>query len=156
LAWLFVLIWVSAGATLAGVVGYARRRLLIVTVEGRSMEPTLHEGDRLLVRRCSVRRLRRHDVVVLDPPEVREADGETWWEPGRARQVKRVAALPGQPMPTGIRSSSSVVLAGTVVVLSDNAAVGIDSRRWGPYPANGVVGVVMRRMRCDILPRQRP
>jgi signal peptidase I len=52
----WVLALIAATVASAGAVGYARRLLLVVNVDGRSMEPTLHEGDRLLVRRRSLRR----------------------------------------------------------------------------------------------------
>jgi type IV secretory pathway protease TraF len=60
--------------------------------------------------------------------------------------VKRVAVLPGGAMPANVPHPSLVVPPGTLVVLSDNAEIGVDSRRYGPYPAAGVVGVVIRRM----------
>ncbi len=110
------------------------------------MEPTLHHGDRLLVRRCAAHRLRPGDVVVLEPPDVRLGGGDRWYGPTTGSQVKRVVAGPGQPVPAGVRCVSTTVPAGTVVVFSDNAGVGVDSRAWGPYPARGVVGVVVRRL----------
>jgi signal peptidase I len=142
---LVLLLGLAAGAV-AGAVGCVRRRLIVVTVAGHSMEPTVHHGDRVLVRRCHPRGLRCGDVVVLDPPDTRLRVGGIWREPVTGRQVKRVAALPGQPVPIGVASPSSVVPVDTVVVLSDNAVVGVDSRVWGPYPARGVVGVVLRRV----------
>jgi signal peptidase I len=108
----------------------------------------------VLVRRCDGRRLRRGDVVVLDPPDAVVHDGKSYWTPIRGRQVKRVAALPGQPVPAGIRSPSPMVPPDSVVVLSDNRVVGIDSRRWGPYPVDGVVGVVIRRLTGGSAPRR--
>lgn len=145
MAWLPLLLGVCA-VMAAGVAGYARRRLIVVVVEGRSMEPTLHDGDRLLVRRCRLNGIRRGDVVILDPPGARPGADGVWRKPVSGRQVKRVAALPGQPVPAGVGSASPVVPAGSVVVLSDNAGVGVDSRVWGPYPAGGVLGVVVRRI----------
>ena len=52
------MIALAALAVTIGVVGalaaaglYARRRWMVVTVRGHSMTPTLHNGERLLVRR---------------------------------------------------------------------------------------------------------
>ncbi|GAB3804101.1 S26 family signal peptidase [Micromonospora zhanjiangensis] len=42
---------------------WARRRLLRVAVVGRSMEPTLRSGDRVLARRVPLAGLRHGDVV---------------------------------------------------------------------------------------------
>lgn len=63
------------------------RRLGIAVVRGRSMEPTLHEGDRLLVRYGVLPRAGRLALVVLPDPsgpvtavkrlETRAEDG--WW-----------------------------------------------------------------------------
>lgn len=149
--WLRSVWWLAAVGAVVAVacgVGYGRLRLLVVTVEGRSMEPTLYAGDRLLVRRGGLGSLRRGDLVVLHPPDVRAhvAEAGHWQEPTGGTHVKRVEALPGHPMPSGVGDPSSVVPAGTVVVLSDNAELGLDSRQWGPYPAGGLVGVVVRRM----------
>ena len=60
-------------------------------------------------------------------------------------QVKRLVGLPGQPVPPQMRAAvkSDRVPAETVLVLSDNLRQGLDSRVWGPYPAGGVVGVVL-------------
>ncbi|MEV7569985.1 signal peptidase I [Streptomyces tanashiensis] len=56
---------------------------LAVRVDGTSMAPTLHQGDRVLVAPGSARRARRFDVVLL------RATGRD------ALLVKRVIALPG-------------------------------------------------------------
>ncbi|MFD0427613.1 S26 family signal peptidase [Streptomyces zhihengii] len=93
---------------LLGVLLVARRllarRIASVTVRGRSMEPSYHEGDRVLVRR--IRTLRR--------------DRSSWWSSrestasgsaplpagaDNARMsrrrwlIKRVEAVPGDPVP---------------------------------------------------------
>jgi signal peptidase I len=147
---------IAAAVALTGAIGYARRRLLVVSVDGQSMEPTLYEGDRLLVRRRGLRHLRRGDLVILRPPRhPREVGSGHWREAGGGTHVKRVAALPGHPMPSGVAHPSPVVPAESVVVLSDNAARGVDSRHWGPYPADGLVGVVVRRMTTTATGRRR-
>lgn len=54
-------------------------------VRGRSMEPTLHDGDRLLVRYGAVPRLGRLAVVRLpgrggaSVKRVTRRDGDGWW-----------------------------------------------------------------------------
>lgn len=61
------------GALILCVLGLAvvllRRRYLVVTVRGTSMEPTLRSGDRVLVRRVMVAAVRVGDVVVLRNPQ---------------------------------------------------------------------------------------
>ncbi|MGO4756065.1 S24 family peptidase, partial [Streptomyces sp. 2MCAF27] len=47
---------------------WARRKLVVVTVDGMSMAPTMTHGDRVLVRRRRPRQVRVGDIVVLEPP----------------------------------------------------------------------------------------
>ncbi|MFB7232240.1 MULTISPECIES: signal peptidase I [Streptomyces] len=164
---------------------WARRSLVVVSVQGTSMEPAVVDGDRVLVRRRRLRRVKVGDIVVLEPPpdgpyrSAAEAgpDGRVW-------NVKRVAALPGDPLPPGVpaepgtgtkpgrhtepgtyaelgkhtepgtdaepgkqtESGGGRVGPGTFAVLGDNLADSIDSRHRGPYPAEQLMGVVVRRL----------
>jgi nickel-type superoxide dismutase maturation protease len=83
-------------------------------VTGRSMEPTLADGDQVLVDLASGPAV--GDLVVAAHP-----DGS-----GRS-VVKRVQELLG---------------GGAVVLASDNPAEGTDSRRWGPVRPSSVQGRV--------------
>jgi nickel-type superoxide dismutase maturation protease len=124
-----------SGAGVAGGVGVARRvagaagaaaavlavsvlavlRPRRVVVSGRSMEPTLAPGDRLLVIRWG--RVHPGDVVaVRDPRGTRRV------------LVKRVAA----------------VLDAGVVLRGDNPTASTDSRSFGPVPPTAVLGRVVR------------
>jgi signal peptidase I len=123
-----------------------RRRWVVVDVQGPSMQPTFVHGDRVLVRRTSA--VPRGAVVVLRglrlPLPAGPVRGESWL-------IKRVVALPGDPMTADVARAGGLpagdpVPAGHVVVRGDNAAASYDSRRWGPVPAAGLVGVVVRRM----------
>jgi signal peptidase I len=114
-----------------------RRRYLSVTVTGASMEPALYHGDRVLVRRVSVGAVHPGQVVVLTGP----ADRPTDW------MVKRAAAVPGDPVPrTAGACAGPVVPEDHLVVLGDNAALSLDSRRLGYLPADRLVGVVVRQL----------
>lgn len=125
----------------------ARRVVVLVNVIGASMEPTLHHGDRILVRRHEPRPLRRGDIAVLAAPAAAQAEWQC-----RDWHVKRVAALPGDlmaddiPMPDGMPEPKGAgmrrVPDGTIVMLSDNPA-GRDSRTWGPYPEDGLLGTLL-------------
>ena len=86
--------------------------LFRVAVTGPSMEPTVRDGDWLLVRRLS-RPPRAGEVVVAADPRA----------PGRLL-VKRVAAVEG---------------AG-VTIVGDHPAASTDSRDFGPVPLAAVVG----------------
>lgn len=135
-------------ASLAVVV---RRMWTVVRVSGTSMEPALRDGERLLARRRRAGHpLTRGDVVVLHRPAgpiavPAGAHAVAGGTPTRERGgllIKRVAALPGDPLPDGV-SGDTTVPAGTVVVLSDND--GLDSRLFGPVPRESVVAVVAQR-----------
>ena len=82
----------------------ARRRLVLVTVSGASMSPTLRDGDRVLVRRRRLPAVHRGDIVVLEPPHDPRVDYATRSRRlgGRPWNIKRVAALPGDPIPAGV------------------------------------------------------
>lgn len=76
--------FVVAGAVALFIVTFIARPYV---VEGRSMEPTLHDRDRLIVEKLSYRfgEPQRGDIVVLQSP----------LEPGR-RLIKRIIGLPGE------------------------------------------------------------
>ncbi|HZM83944.1 MAG TPA: S26 family signal peptidase [Candidatus Limnocylindrales bacterium] len=127
---------------------WMRRHLVVVTVVGTSMEPTFRSGDRLLVRRCGLERVKRTDIVVLEPPaDHAPAAG------GRARldnhrwNVKRVAALPGDLVPAEVAAAAGTDLVppGALVVLGDNTH-SVDSRQRGFFTAELLLGVVVRRL----------
>ncbi|PWK48420.1 S26 family signal peptidase [Actinoplanes xinjiangensis] len=137
------MIWLltAAGLLGCGLIGIVRlrRRWLLVTVEGVSMEPTYRPGDRLLARRVALAGVRRGAVVVVAAP------------PGAAPtdppfMVKRAAALPGDPVPAGIPVPDAAVPPGRLVVLGDNADRSADSRTMGYLLAADVVGVIIRRI----------
>ncbi|MDG4864470.1 S26 family signal peptidase, partial [Streptomyces sp. T-3] len=90
------LLLISGGLTAL----YLRRSYVVITVEGGSMSPTLSDGDRVVVRRRALARIRTGDVVVLKPPFTSgEFATDALRTPGW--NIKRVAALPGQPVPAG-------------------------------------------------------
>jgi len=113
-----------------------RRRFVAVTVEGLSMRPTLAPGDRVLVRRARLDAVRPGQIVVLGNPDL---------------MIKRVVAVPGDPVPdlgaTGVAGSGErTVPPGKLVVLGDNPAFSLDSRRLGYLPGERLLGVVVRRL----------
>jgi signal peptidase I len=120
---------------------WARSRWLVVTVDGISMQPAYAPGDRLLVRRTDLWSIRRGQVVVVAATGLVDVD----------MLVKRVAALPGDPVPPdvpvpGVPERAPVVPADHFVVLGDNVAASHDSRALGCIPARALVGVVLRPM----------
>ncbi|MFI7688752.1 S26 family signal peptidase [Nonomuraea sp. NPDC049655] len=132
-------------ALLVVVAFVARRRLAVVTVRGESMVPALRPGDRLLVLRGKA--VRRGQVVVLEPigPGMRWRDGPLPEVAAADWVVKRVAALPGEPVPPQCPGLPATVPPGKLVVLGDGE-VSADSRLWGLVPADRVLGVVLRTL----------
>jgi signal peptidase I len=121
---------VRLGALGLGVAGVllARRRFVLVAVDGPSMLPALRPGDRVLVRRAPAG-VRPGQLVVARRPEF----GRSWSDPvpppERPRWlIKRVHAVEGDDL----------------VLHGDNAAQSWDSRQLGPCPRDRVLGVVVR------------
>jgi signal peptidase I len=113
-----------------GALMWLRRRLMVVTVVGLSMEPTLRAGERLLARRGAAA---TGDIVVLrnpkgDPPLL----------------VKRLVAAAGEELPATL--GGGVVPEGRVAVLGDNARHSLDSRHFGLLPVEDVMGIALRRI----------
>ncbi|EXG82802.1 S26 family signal peptidase [Cryptosporangium arvum] len=142
---------VLTGVAVAGAAAGAgwwvlRRGFVVVAVSGESMLPTFRPGDRVLVRRRPLHRVRRGQVVVLAPPaELRALPGNPPW------LIKRAVALPGDPLPAGVGTPAGHrgdrVPPGRFVVLGDNAGHSYDSRRAGAFPAGSLLGVVLRVVR---------
>ncbi|RFU43514.1 hypothetical protein DZF91_00790 [Actinomadura logoneensis] len=137
-----VLLTVSAGGLgTALTVRLLRRRFTMVRVQGGSMAPTYADGDRLLVHRTT--RVRTGDAVVFDNPVT--PPGHI---PDPPWMVKRVTALPGDPVPADVRPAVSAdtntrVPPGHLVVRGD-ADRSQDSRHFGYVPAASIIGVVLR------------
>jgi signal peptidase I len=148
---------VAAALAVAVAVDLLRRRfLVVVVVDGQSMTPAYHPGDRVLVARARLgRRVRPGRVVVVEEP-----DREHGWDrlpppdgrvDGRRWYIKRVVAVPGDPVPAqvagavGASSADARVPDGRIVVLGDNAD-SEDSRTLGYFPLDRVLGVVVRRL----------
>lgn len=130
---------------------WLRARYLLVNVIGRSMEPTLHHGDRVLARRRTVDQVRLGDVVAFRPPEGHP------WPPGDGNlMIKRVVALPGgrvseAAVPADGQWTGGALPAGLFVVRGDHAEISLDSRQLGPVPAELLVGPIVRKLTPSLL-----
>lgn len=133
-----------------------RRRYMVVTVRGESMLPTYRPGERLVLRRTPPRALRTGQVVVLteaghSPPDAPLSGPRAPTGTGRYLIIKRVAALPGDPIPRdtvpALRTAPGTrVPAGHLVVLGDNADHSHDSRHSGYLTTDRLLGVVLRKV----------
>ena len=142
-----------AGA--AALVVWLRHRFVLIEVDGPSMRPALVDGDRVLVRRRPLRCVRAGDIVVVARGARPRPDGrQAPVERGRW-MIKRAAAVPGDPVPvavaataaSGVRVPGGLVPDARLLVLGDNAACSFDSRHFGYLTGDGVLGVVVRRVR---------
>lgn len=139
---------------LGSVTWWLRQHRRIVTVTGDSMRPTLAAGDRLLVRRTSLPRVKVGDIAVLTAKEFPDADMlatdmlptdiEHW-------VIKRVVATAGDPVPASVAPVMAVqpgtpLPDGALAVIGDNVDASHDSRVFGYVSADQVFGVVVRRI----------
>lgn len=134
------------------------------TVQGQSMEPTLHHGDIILVSKLPTYtgNFTRADVVIFEPPKDVEED---------VLYVKRIIALPGETVeikdqklfvnglwmqefytgdvPTQPYNATSWTLGeNEYFVVGDNRYPGAsnDSRIFGPITADEITGVAELRI----------
>ncbi len=137
--------------------------VLVNTVTGRyevqsiSMEPTLHEGQYLIVSKVAywLHPPQRGDIVVLDPPDGRSV----------IPYIKRVVGLPGEhvqvhdgrvwvngialnePYVSGPPLYQEDIVLGLdeFLVLGDNRNNSSDSHVWGVLPRDNIVGKTVFR-----------
>ncbi|WP_051366706.1 S26 family signal peptidase [Hamadaea tsunoensis] len=132
----------AALLTIGAVLLWMRRSLMVITVTGRSMEPSLRAGDRVLIRRVPASSVRTGQVAVLRWPGESPAPGPGW-------MVKRIAAVAGDPLPDPVRPVADGlrhVPEGRLAVLGDNTALSHDSRQLGLLDTRLLLGVVIRRL----------
>lgn len=160
------LVGVLAVIALSNLIVFAIQRYvaLPMPVAERSMEPSLRDGEWILVRRQRTsaaqlaRSIDRGDVLVFRAPHK-----------GRPLVVKRIIGLPGETIeahdgPIAIDNSTTLVEKwlpeserrgitiervhlkdDEVFVLGDNRDVSLDSRAFGPVKLDDVAGTVMVR-----------
>ncbi|MFI6496620.1 S26 family signal peptidase [Nonomuraea typhae] len=153
------LLLLTAGC--AGALLWVRHAYVVVTVQGESMEPTYHAGERVLARQGRLHQISSSDVVILlgvdsalDQPRqgLPNTSRKKRAKHGtRTYLIKRVLAAPGdrvprEQVPTLRDSPHSLVPPGRVVLLGDNAATSYDSREHGYFSLENVIGRVVRRL----------
>jgi signal peptidase I len=151
---------------------WLRRRYVAIDIVGASMEPGYRSGGRVLVKRTPCARVTTGQAVVFEhfyddvrhardhapPLAVRHRHGLAPRRPqfgrlGRPRSwlLKRVVAVPGDPVPRGrcpaLRHVPELLVPqGCLVVLGDNPPASLDSRQFGYVPGERLLGVVVRSL----------
>ena len=139
-------------------------------IPSASMEPTLQQGDRVLVSRFiyCFHDPQRGDVIVFHPPGVGERGARRAATEARVYFIKRVIGLPGETVqgrdgqvqickapnvgcsslhepylaerPWSATSGRSRCRTGSYFVMGDNRADSDDSRDWGTLPRHNIIG----------------
>jgi len=122
-------------------------------IPSSSMEPTLVQGDRVLINRFLYRFQKPQvgDVIVFHPPSAPEADyikrvvaveGDTVGVHGGT--LYRNGERQGEPFikehPIRGETADRQVPSGTVFVMGDNRNSSGDSRSFGPVPLDSILG----------------
>jgi signal peptidase I len=150
----------ATAGVLALALGAMRWLHAVVSVRGPSMEPEICDGDRLLARRCGIGQLRPGQIVIFSEPGLPQRRQPAWLT-GAGRRlwvIKRVAAIPGDPVPDAVRPAvggASVVPPRAIVVLGDGPQ-SRDSRQWGFVAARHIFGVGVRRLPQGDCPEDGP
>jgi len=134
-------------------------------IPSKSMKPTLHVGDRILVNKLSVEfgSINVGDVIVFKAPPREHCNDESI-----ADLVKRVIGLPGQHLTSkgntiyvngkalkepwtyfrtiGTPMGHVTVPQDSYFVMGDNRADSCDSRFWGTVPRSDIIGKVFLRV----------
>jgi signal peptidase I len=126
----------------------ARKLLVVAVVKGKSMAPTLREGDRVLMVRYPWWVLRRGQIVAIRFPGYPAGQWQGLIEPPAGSDpewtIKRIVARGGDLI-EGERTANRRVPNRHVFVVGDGAC-SLDSRHWGPLPAEDVLGVMVMRL----------
>ena len=158
----FVLLIIGGSGVIALVIAMLMRCiLLVVTVENRSMAPTLETGDRvLIIRHWPARWLRKGQIVLIEPGRG-ATDAPTLF--AVRPYIKRIVALSGEMLTI----SHTEIAAGNYsfnlkinyeqsqqvwhipaehLFVQGDGPHSVDSRTWGPLPLHRVLGVMLMKL----------
>lgn len=149
---LSVFVGLSLGCTIL-----FRALFLFITVNGRSMAPTLEPQDHVLVLRMwMARKIKKGDIVLLKHPaslsssdaffikRVVAMEGDAYTEPGNGAPS---LSLDGQQTRDETGRRCWHIPSGKVFVCGDHLAASHDSREWGPLPLSAIQGVLIHQFK---------
>ncbi len=158
----FVLLFIGGSGVIALVIVMLMRCiLLVVTVENKSMAPTLEAGDRvLMIRHWPTRWLRKGQIVLIEPGRGVAAEPMLF---AATSYIKRIVALSGETLTIShsditarnysfnhkiyYEQNQQVrhIPAGYLFVQGDSSQ-SVDSRTWGPLPLRSILGVMLMKL----------
>ncbi|MEO8970136.1 MAG: signal peptidase I [Ktedonobacteraceae bacterium] len=130
-----------------------RLTLMVVTIQGQSMSPTLEHGDRVVVWRFRPTWWLRRGRIVLIQHQGESVGNAPMW-------IKRITGLPGETVVTPLEKLPEYRCAslqaqvgqtwqvppGYFFVQGDNREVSVDSLFWGPISSQQVIGIMLRKL----------
>lgn len=137
--------------------------LRIITIDGESMSPYLHHGDKVIVIRYLFRRMIKHNsVVVFRMSDIHNTKNHSVKSINTFLMIKRVVAIEndeiiapsfkniidenGKVQIVVIDKAKHWVMREHIFVMSDNRESYGDSRSFGPIPYSSIVGVVLYKI----------
>lgn len=140
-----------------------RKSLVVVTVENKSMSPTLENGDRVLVTRYWPSSWLSRGRIVVVWPWYKEPNGPAPFGV-EAPFIKRIIGLGGDRLVTSLAEMDKLsreqaktiydsegkrswdVPQGQYFVRGDHPIGGFDSLSWGPVAQDKILGVVLCKL----------
>jgi signal peptidase I len=117
----------------------------VLYVRGNSMEPSLKQGDRILILKYAYQAyLKKGQIVVLSLPDPQHSFPRNYQTESKRLLVKRVVGLAGDRDVIQFHLADPVPDR-HVFVLGDNPE-SRDSRHWGSIPLDSIHGIVIARL----------